>query len=128
MSQILIRFSSTCLQATLNESKTAQAIRQGLPTTAHVHRWGDEIYFPVDVTPTPDPNAREVLEIGELAYWPPGHMFCIFFGPTPASHENEPRAASPVHVIGRILDDPESLQPIQDGEEVKLEKSDRKPD
>ena len=42
------------------------------------------------------------MEVGEVAYWPPGQALCIFFGPTPASVGDEPRAASPVNPLGSI--------------------------
>ena len=48
------------------------------------------------------PTAKEVVEIGDMAYWPEGSCFCIFWGRTPASKGNEIRAASEVNVFGRI--------------------------
>jgi len=63
------------------------------------------------------------MEAGELAYWPPGQAFCIFFGPTPASKGNEIRAASAVNIVGRITGDLSGLVDVPDGAEVKIEKA-----
>jgi hypothetical protein len=43
------------------------------------------------------------MEVGELAVWPAGNALCIFFGPTPASKGNEPRAVSPVNPVGKLI-------------------------
>ena len=102
---IRITAGSVSAEARLNGSKTAQAIWDALPIEAKGSTWGDEIYFDIGVTAAPE-AAREVVELGDLAYWPPGSAFCIFYGPTPASHGDEIRAASPVTVFGRVLGDP----------------------
>jgi hypothetical protein len=47
--------------------------------------WGEEIYFPISLSSEGDPDAREEVEVGTVAYWPPGDALCLFFGPTPAS-------------------------------------------
>ena len=67
-------------------------------------------------------NSREVLEAGELGYWPTGSAFCIFFGETPASEGNEIRAASDVNIIGKIDGDVSELWKVEDGAEVVIEK------
>ena len=102
--------------------RTAQAIWDALPLEAKASTWGDEIYFsiPVDVDPE---NPREVVEMGDLGYWPPGSAFCIFFGPTPASKGDEIRAASPVNVFGRIEGDPRVFTSVSNGDLVRLEKA-----
>ena len=56
-----------------------------------------------------EPAAREVMEIGEVAYWPPGRALCVFFGPTPASAGAEPRAASPVNPVGALSGESDAL-------------------
>jgi len=66
-------------------------------------------------------GAREVLEAGELGYWPTGNAFCMFFGKTPASKKNEIRAASAVNVIGKIKGDLSELWDVADGEGVTIE-------
>src|SRR5690606_29103751 len=80
--------------ATLYDNATADAVWEALPLEARANRWGDEIYFSTQVT-LPSQEEREVVDAGDLAYWPPGRAFCIFWGPTPASRGDEIRPASP---------------------------------
>jgi hypothetical protein len=103
--------------------KTAAAVLNVLPLKERANRWGDEVYFgiPVDVK---EENARAEVEVGSVAYWPPGHALCIFFGPTPASRGNEPRAASPVNVFAQVVGDVGVLKRVRDGEEVTVLSSD----
>ena len=101
---------------------TARAIWEALPIEARANTWGDEIYFsiPVDVEAE---NPREVVEMGDLGYWPPGNAFCIFFGPTPASRGDEIRPASPVNVFGRVVGDPQVFRRVRAGEKVTIERA-----
>ncbi len=102
--------------------ETARAIWEALPIEARANTWGDEIYFSIPVEAGAE-NPREVVEMGDLGYWPPGKAFCIFFGRTPASRGDEIRPASPVNVIGRISEDPRIFKKVRSGEKVTLEKS-----
>jgi hypothetical protein len=107
--------------ATLDASKTADAIWKALPIEAKGNTWGDEIYFDIGLTAASE-AAREVVDLGDLAYWPPGHAFCIFFGPTPASRGDECRAASPVNVVGKIHGDPGVFRKVRAGSRVTIER------
>ncbi|MBS7619645.1 DUF3830 family protein [Candidatus Bathyarchaeota archaeon] len=100
--------------------KTCKAIWDALPIESRVNRWGDEIYFSIDLDIEAE-NQMEVVEKGDLGYWPPGKAFCIFFGLTPISSENEIRAASPVNVFGHLLSDPEVFKKTKDGEKIRIE-------
>ena len=111
------------VEAELNESKTAQMIWEALPIDAKANLWGEEIYFSIPVKTSQDKGAREVVSLGELGYWPPGHAFCIFFGPTPASRGDEIRAASAVNIIGKVLSDPKVFLKVKDGAKIILEKA-----
>ncbi len=95
-----------------NDSPTSQKIRQALPLEATGSYWGGELYFTIPVEADQETNAREEVEPGTVAYWPAGHCLCIFWGVTPASHGNECRAASPVNIVGRVLN-PEVLQKLR---------------
>ena len=111
------------LKAQLNDCPTAQAILKALPIRAKGNRWGGEIYFKIPVKARLEPeNSRDVLEVGELAYWAPGSAFCILFGETPASEGKEIRAASAVNIIGKITDDISALWNVEDEAMVMIEK------
>jgi hypothetical protein len=111
------------VEAELNESKTAELLWEAMPIEAKGNLWGEEIYFSIPVKTGLEKGAREVVSAGELGYWPTGHAFCIFFGPTPASHGDEIRAASAVNVIGKVLSDPKVFKKVKDGETVTLQKA-----
>ena len=120
---IRIQAGDVSLVAELNDSQTAAAILGALPLEASGNRWGDEIYFSIPVREKAAPDAHVDMEIGELAYWPAGTAFCIFFGATPASDGDRPRAASPVNPIGRVVEDVEALKAVPDGATVLIEKA-----
>ncbi len=105
----------------LNNSKTALKIVEALPLISTVNRWGDEIYFKIPVYSELE-NGTEIVDLGSVAYWPPGNSFCIFFGKTPASTGDKPQAASPVTVIGKIKDysSLSQLKKISDGDRIDL--------
>ncbi len=120
--KIKILVEALKVEAELNDSQTAQSIWEALPIEARVNTWGEEIYFAIPVKAGLEEGAREVVSPGELGYWPTGHAFCIFFGPTPASRGEEIRAASAVNIIGRVSGDPKVFLKVKDGAKIALEK------
>jgi hypothetical protein len=104
----------------LNDTPTARAIWKALPIEARASTWGDEIYFSIPVH-EPVVAGQEVVELGDVAYWPPGQAFCIFFGPTPMSQSDEIRPASAVNVVGRVEGDPRIFRRVGSGTRVVLE-------
>lgn len=123
MRRITISAGGVSASATLGENATADAIWEALPITARGNRWGDEIYFEIPVRLSQADDARDVVEAGELGYWPVGHAFCIFWGPTPASRGSEPRAYSPVNVFGRLEGDPLVFDTVAGGTEIKIQRA-----
>jgi hypothetical protein len=122
MREIRIATSKIEMLGTLNDSPTADRVWDALPIESTVNTWGQEIYFSIPVQDDLGPEARDHMEVGELAYWPTGSAFCIFFGKTPASKGDEPRAASPVNPIGRIEGDVKVFRQVRDGETISLER------
>ena len=120
--KIKISAGNVSMEAELNDSSTAHMIWNALPIEKHGNTWGDEIYFSIPVR-AQEENAKAVVEKGDIAYWPPGSAFCIFFGPTPASSGDEIRPASPVNVVGKLLGDSEKFKSVSHGEKVIIEKS-----
>ena len=106
---IVITAGSIRLEAELNDTFTAKAISNILPITAGANTWGDEIYFSMPITLELE-NGQEVVDLGDLGYWPPGGAFCIFYGLTPASQVDEIRPASAVTIIGKVQGDVTALK------------------
>ena len=119
--QIRIVSGEVELKAQLNESVSAEALVKKLPLELRMSRWGDEYYGDCGVSVEEGPEARDLMEVGELAIWPPGSALCIFFGPTPASVDEEPRAASNVNPIGRINSGAEALKKLGPSIQVRVE-------
>ena len=116
---IVITAGSIRLEAELNNTFTAKAISNILPITAAANTWGDEIYFSMPITLELE-NGQEVVDLGDLGYWPPGGAFCIFYGLTPASQGDEIRPASAVTIIGKVQCDVTALKHTR-GEQVVIE-------
>lgn len=123
MHKIKIKIGESIFGAELNETKVAKAIWEKLPIRADFNTWGDEIYFsiPVEFSDKELEDPKEVVKVGDLGYWPPGHAFCIFYGKTPASIKGEIRPASPVEVIGKFYGDPEQFKKV-DSSQITIEK------
>ncbi len=101
---IQITVGDLVLTANLHDTETTRRIWEALPLEADGSLWGDEIYFEIPVE-MDEEDPQEVVEVGDLGYWPTGQAFCLFWGPTPASEGDEIRPASAVNVFGRIVED-----------------------
>jgi hypothetical protein len=117
---IIISVNDIRVEAELGTSATAAKILEALPFEGTVNTWGNEIYFTIPVATHQEPDARAEVEIGELAFWPMGKAFCIFFGPTPVSRDEKPRAYSPVNVFGRVLGDATAFKGIANGARIRV--------
>lgn len=120
MSDLRVSIGGHELEATWtnNAPETRRALEAALPLEAEAIRWGDELYFdvPLDV---PAENQSEAVPVGAIAYWPTGNKLCLFWGPTPASTGEEPRATAPVNVVGR-LEDVSALSDLEGGARVQI--------
>ena len=120
MVKIMIRVENISIQAELLDTPTAKKIMEILPLEGSVNVWGDEIYFDIPMTIEQEPDARQDVDVGDLGYWPAGPAFCVFFGPTPVSTGDQPRAYSPVNVFGRVLDNPQLFKGVANGAIIKI--------
>jgi len=123
MEQIMISVGDVSVDAELNDSVTAQKILEILPLEGAVNVWGDEIYFDIPLKLEQEPDARAEVEVGELGYWPEGPAFCIFFGPTPVSTDDRPKAYSAVNVFGKVVGDATVLKGIAGGATAHVSRS-----
>jgi hypothetical protein len=101
--------------------ETRAPLAEALPVAGEAARWGDELYVSVPVA-TAAENARAVVDVGTVAYWPAGEKRCLSWGPTPASEGDEPRAAAPVNVVARV-DDASALAAVEGGARVRVERA-----
>ena len=120
MAKINISVGNVSLEAQMLDTPTANKIFEALPFEGTANVWGDEIYFDIPLSLEQEPDARAEVEVGDLAYWPAGPAFCIFFGPTPVSTGDQPRAYSPVNVFGRVSGDTAKFKSVSAGAAIKV--------
>jgi hypothetical protein len=118
--EVVIEIDGQIWNAELYETTTARLIYNSMPFEGTVNTWGEEIYFDIGMELELEDEAKAEVEVGDITYWPMGKAFCIFFGQTPASKDQEPVAFSPVNVFGQVKDDTESLKKIQEGAKIKV--------
>ena len=106
-------------EAELNSTRTAQEIWEALPIRSRVNLWGGEVYFSIAVSLQLEAG-QEVVNVGDLGYWPDGNAFCIFFGRTPVSQRGEIRPASPVTVFGKVIGDTTIFKKVAPGTKITV--------
>ncbi len=119
--KIRIKIGEKVILAEFYFCKSAQVLWENLPIKGKVNLWGKEVYFPIPVKLCGE-KLCESVEKGDLAYWPQGNCFCIFFGPTPMSKGDKIIPASKVEVMGRVYQGIEELEKVRKSEEILLEK------
>lgn len=114
---VVLTLGGVELSGALLDAEPAATLADLLPVSLRMTRWGDEYFGPLlpPLGEHPGPR-REEMAVGDLAWWEPGEAFCLFFGKTPASHGEEPRAASPVLLLGNVSGDWDAVRRL--GREV----------
>ena len=120
---VRIRIGKLTFEAQFNDSDSARAVIGRMPLSVVMSRWGEKYYGNIgeDLGQGSADDARAVMAVGEMAYWPEGNAVSIFFGPTPASTGEAPVAASPVNPIGKVAGDLSPLKPLGKKVTVELE-------
>ena len=120
MDNINLKFSSYTINIKLRSTKTASAIKNILPFKSIVKTWGDEIYFEIPIKKNLDleSDAKDVINLGEIAYWIDGKCIAIGYGKTPISQNNEIRLAAKTNIWGDAVINIKELNKIKDGDEV----------
>jgi len=121
--KIIIEAGKITCEAVLAETEAASTIWDALPIESTSNTWGEEVYFSTPVTLSLDETAKEVVDMGDLGYWPTGRALCIFFGLTPMSRGDEIRPASAVNIVGKIIGDPKLFNEVRSGEKVRVRKA-----
>mgnify|MGYP003324314927 FL=1 len=104
-----------------NKTQTAFKILKLLPIKSKLSTWGDEIYFDIPKNDIkPENNAKEVFNLGEIAFWNQGSAIAIGFGPTPVSKGSEIRLISKANHWADAINpqDLKKLKACKDGDDV----------
>lgn len=101
-----------------NSPKTLASLIEKLPFTVQLNVWGDEIYTSSTPIDESEENSKSPVALNDVAYWPTGKAICLFFGPTPIGKKNEITPASPVNVIGKIIDPDKSVLDSAEGKQA----------
>ena len=120
MHNINLKFSSYTINIKLRSTKTASAIKNILPFKSIVKTWGEEIYFEIPIEESLDleNDAKDIINVGEIAYWVEGKCIAIGYGKTPISKGNEIKLAARTNIWGDALLNIKELGKIKDGDEV----------
>ena len=98
-----------------NSPKTVDDFIEKLPFTVDLNVWGDEIYTSESPITQPEENAKSLVQLNDVAYWPTGKAICLFYGPTPIGKPGEITPASPVNILGKIVSPDKSVLNNADG-------------
>lgn len=120
---VKITIGSISIEANLRDTPTADAIYKQLPFDSSAQTWGDEVYFsaPIHNLALED-DAKDVVNLGELAFWVEGNCIAIGFGPTPISRGDEIRLAAKTNIWANSQDDLTILKSIKSGEKISVER------
>ncbi|WP_419996476.1 cyclophilin-like fold protein [Streptomyces boninensis] len=121
MTQIRITWPAGRLTATLADTPTSREVIAALPIESSANTWGDEVYFATPLDPALEPDARQVVPAGTVAFWTDGNALALPYGPTPISSGDEPKLASPCNVLGEIDGDPRDLSTVRSGDPIRVE-------
>ena len=100
--------------------RTAEIVIVSLPIEGEAVRWGDEFYFATALE-IPEEHGRQDIEVGEVAFWPAGKAIAVFFGRTPVSVSDKPRAYENVNVFGKLEGNARSLGNVRNGDHILLQ-------
>jgi len=98
-----------------NSPKTVNDFIEKLPFTVNLNVWGDEIYTSESPINQTEENAKSLVQINDVAYWPTGKAICLFYGPTPIGNPGEITPASPVNILGKIVSPNKTILNSADG-------------
>ena len=123
MSTIIFKIKSNKIKCKSRQTKTAEIIHKKLPIAAKISTWGEEIYFDTPVKEVKlEKDAKDVMKLGEIAFWNDGNAIAIGFGRTPASTGDEIRLVSPCNVWADAVEPKDllKLREVKSGDKIEV--------
>lgn len=101
-----------------NSPKTVKSFLDNLPFEVHLNVWGMEIYTSSSPIQVSEENSKSPVSLNDVAYWPTGKAICLFYGPTPIGNKGDITPASPVNIIGKVIDPDKSILDFAEGKKA----------
>ena len=121
MKKLILKFNSKLLEINLRNTETARLIAETIPINSKIQMWGEEIFFGTNLQVKLEDDAKEVVQLGELAFWTEGSAIAIGYGKTPISIDQEIRLISPCNVWGDGNFKKSDFDNIKIGDDISLE-------
>ena len=102
------------------DTYTAKVIFSKLPIVGNINFWWNEVYFYTNLKIKIEKEARQIVEKGEIAYWPQGDAIAIGYGATPISINQEIRLASNCNIWAKTEFDLEQLNSLKEQQEILI--------
>ena len=122
--RIKISWPDTEAFGQIDDTPSAQRLREALPITSTASTWGEEVYFETGVSTELEANATQVVDPGTICFWVEGKSLALPYGPTPVSEGDECRLVTEVNILGRLDGDPRVLATVKSGDEIRVELAD----
>ena len=121
MKKLILKFNSKLFEVNLRNTKTARLISKSVPINSKIQMWGEEIFFNTHIHVTLESDAKEVMQLGELAFWTEGSAIAIGYGKTPVSIDQEIRLIGPCNVWGNANFKKSDFDKVKPGDEISLD-------
>ena len=119
--KLILKFNSKLFEINLRNTETAKLIAESVPIKSKIQTWGEEIFFNTNLQVKLEDDARDVMQLGELAFWTEGSAIAIGYGKTPVSVGQEIRLIGPCNVWADCSFKKSDFDNIKSGDEISLD-------
>ena len=119
--KLILKFNSKLFKINLRNTETSRLIANSIPINSKIQIWGEEIFFNTNLQIKLEDDAKEVMKLGELAFWTEGSAIAIGYGKTPVSIDQEIRLIGPCNVWADGNFKKSDFDNIKPGDEISLE-------
>ena len=117
----ILKFNSKLFEINLRNTETARLIAESVPIKSKIQTWEEEIFFNTNLQVKLEDDARDVMQLGELAFWTEGSAIAIGYGKTPVSIGQEIRLIGPCNVWADCNFKKSDFDNIKSGDEISLD-------
>lgn len=121
MRKYFIRIDSVEFEIKLKSTHTAQEIIKRLPLHGKCQKWGDEYYFYVNFKIQTDDSAKQIINLGDIAYWPACNAIAIAYGETPILIKNETKLVDKCNIWAEAKLDLKKLRNLVNPKLISVE-------